>query len=460
MYIRDTIAAIATPLGSGGIGIVRVSGPDAEKIGCLIFSGAKGRKGGGFESHRLLYGRFVDPFSGSLIDEGMCVLMRSPRSYTREDVLELHCHGGHYVIRALLQACLSAGARLAAPGEFTRRAFLNGRIDLAQAESIMDLITSQTDRALAVAQAQREGRLSHELSAVRESIVGALALVEAHIDFPDDEVDPSVMALVEERVRTASDHLLALIDSYKTGKVLRDGVSVLLLGRPNAGKSSLLNALSGSDRAIVSEFPGTTRDLIEEVISINGLPVKIIDAAGIRTHQVDCIEQEGVRRALDQLSVADLVLFLVDGSIPLHEDDHSIIASIGAAPFFVVATKADLSCSAELSGLVSALATISVSTRTGVGLDILAHSIYEYFVHLPDPSSKDILVISNVRHRNILLRSIMSLQDFSANRLSGQPPELLSLDLRSSLSALGEVTGETSTEDLLDVIFSGFCIGK
>jgi tRNA modification GTPase len=460
MYIRDTIAAIATPLGSGGIGIVRVSGPDAEKIGCLVFSGSNAGKGGGFESHRLLYGRFIDPVTGSLIDEGMCVLMRSPRSYTRENVLELHCHGGYYIIQILLQACISSGARLAIPGEFTKRAFLNGRIDLAQAESIMDLIASQTERSLSLAQSQREGRLSHELTIVRGFIVEALALIEAHIDFPDDEVDSSVMALVVDHIKSASERLLVLVDSYKTGKVFRDGVSVLLLGRPNAGKSSLLNALSGTDRAIVSELPGTTRDLIEEVISINGLPVKIIDAAGIRTHHVDCIEQEGVRRALDQLSRADLVLFLVDGSLPLHEEDLSIATLIGEVPFFVVATKADLPCCSDLSKVFSSLGSVAVSTRTMVGIEHLAHNMYEYFVCFPDISSGDVMLVSNVRHRDILLRSINYLNDFLANRVSASPLELLSLDLRASLSALGEVTGETSTEELLDVVFSTFCIGK
>ncbi len=460
MYIRDTIAAIATPLGSGGIGIIRVSGPEAEHIGTLVFSAHQQLKGGGFESHRLLYGRFVDPVSRALIDEGMCVLMRSPRSYTREDVLELHCHGGYLVVRALLHACISAGARLAAPGEFTKRAFLNGRLDLAQAESVMDVIASRTERSLALAQSQREGTLSRELAAVRTRLVESLALVEAYIDFPDDEVDPAVFHQVEQQVESAAARLVQLVDSYRTGRVLREGVSVLLLGRPNAGKSSLLNALSGSERAIVSDLPGTTRDLIEEGISLDGLPVKIIDAAGIRAHHADCVEREGVRRALDKLSVADLALFVVDGSVPLNPDDRSVVASIAAVPYFIVVTKSDLPQLADVSEFTGASGMVMISTKNGTGIDQLARMLYDYFVVLPDPTSDDHAVLSNVRHRDVLMRAVQSLYQFLANSKAGLPVEFLSLDLRGGLSALGEVTGETSADEVLDLIFSSFCIGK
>jgi tRNA modification GTPase len=460
MYIHDTIAAIATPLGFGGIAIVRVSGPDAERIGSLVFVRSKDGKGGGFESHRLLYGHFIEPLSGVLIDEGMCVLMRSPRSYTREDVLELHCHGGYYVVRSLLQACLASGVRLAEPGEFTRRAFLNGRIDLAQAESIIDVIKSRTDRSLAIAHSQREGTLSRALFSVRSILVEALALVEAYIDFPEDEVDPAVFSLVDGHISAALQQLSQLVSTFRTGSLLRAGVSVLLLGRPNSGKSSLLNALSGSDRAIVSEIPGTTRDLIEEIISIDGLPVKVIDAAGIREHHADCVEQEGVRRALAKLPEADLVLFLVDGSAPVSDDDRSIAVAIAHTPYFVVVTKSDLPQRASVSEFGTSAGVVSICSRDGSGVDILSRMIFDYFVQSSNVSSGDLLVISNARHRDILLRSVELLDSFVVNRHAGVPPELLSLDLRSALSALGEVTGETSTDDVLDRIFSSFCIGK
>ncbi len=460
MYIRDTIAAIATPLGSGGVGIVRVSGPDAEQIGRKVFNGSGTKIGGGFESHRLFYGRLINPMDGSLIDEGMAVLMRNPRSYTREDVLELHCHGGYFLVRAVLQACISVGARLAEPGEFTRRAFLNGRIDLAQAEAVMDLIASRTERSLSLAQSQREGHLSRSLAALKAPLVETLALVEAHIDFPEDEVDPAVFGVIESKVASVSASISRLLASFTTGKVLREGVSILLLGLPNAGKSSLLNALSGTDRAIVSALPGTTRDLIEETVSLQGLAVKIIDAAGIRAHHADCVEQEGVRRALDKATEADLVLLLADGTTPLNDELSKLIATLGALPYLLVVTKSDLPQRLDLSGFVSPLGVCSVSARSRAGIDHLASLIYDHFVQSAVFSSDDGAVVSNVRHRDILIRVRQSLASFTDNLGMGLPPELLALDVRAALDALGEITGETTTDDLLDLIFSSFCIGK
>lgn len=460
MYIRDTIAAIATPLGSGGVGIVRVSGPDAEQIAWKVFKGSGTKNGGGFESHRLFYGRLINPLDGCLIDEGMAVLMRAPRSYTREDVLELHCHGGYYLVRAILQACISAGARLAEPGEFTRRAFLNGRIDLAQAESVMDLIASRTERSLSLAQSQREGHLSRSLTALKAPLIEALALVEAHIDFPEDEVDPAVFAVIETKIASVSGGISQLLATFATGKVLRDGVSVLLLGLPNAGKSSLLNALSGTDRAIVSALPGTTRDLIEETVSLQGLPVKIIDAAGIRAHHADCVEQEGVRRALDKVSEADLLLLLVDGTVPLSNELTDLVASLGALPYLLVVTKADLPQLLDLTGLAAPLGICNVSARNRAGIDQLSSQIYNHFVRSSAFSSDDGAVISNIRHRDVLIRAQQSLNAFAENLSLGLPPELLALDVRAALDALGEITGETTTDDLLDLIFSSFCIGK
>ena len=460
MYIRDTIAAIATPLGSGGVGIIRVSGPAAEKIGLSVFVGSGSINGGGFESHRLFYGHLIHPADGRMIDEGMAVLMRAPRSYTCEDVLELHCHGGYYVVRAVLEACIAAGARLAEPGEFTRRAFLNGRIDLVQAESVMDLIASRTERSLSLAQSQREGHLSRSLAALKPPLIEALALVEAHIDFPEDEVDPTIFAIVEDRIASVATAVERLLFSFSTGKALRDGVSVLLLGRPNAGKSSLLNALSGSDRAIVSALPGTTRDLIEETVSLQGLPVKIIDAAGIRAHHADCVEQEGVRRALDKVSEADLVLLLIDGASPLDGELSELVASLGAVPYLVVVTKSDLPQLADFSVLSTSLGVCAVSARTKAGVEQLSVKIYDYFVQANVLSSDEGAVISSVRHRDILTRMRLSLQAFCANLQLGLPPELLALDIRAALDALGEITGETTTDDLLDMIFSSFCIGK
>ncbi len=460
MYILDTIAAIATPLGAGGIGIVRISGPDSESIGNLIFSGSTKTTGGGFQSHRLFYGRFFHPSDRSMIDEGMCVLMRAPRSYTREDVLELHCHGGYLIVRKLLDACVAAGARLAAPGEFTRRAFLNGRIDLAQAESISDLISSSTDRALALAQSQREGVLSQSVAELRPPLVEALSLIEAYIDFPEDEVDPVVIGSVLEKITTVRSSMQKLLDTFSTGKVLREGVSVLLLGRPNAGKSSLLNAITGTERAIVSHLPGTTRDLIEETVSLNGLPVKIIDAAGIRSHHFDSVEQEGVRRALDKVAAADLVLLLVDGSKPIANEDIELALKVSETPYLLVITKSDLPQMVDTFKFANAVGVCSVSAKSSIGIDQLATLIYDYFVNSSVLLSDGVAVVSAVRHRDVLFRAVSSLDLFAQNQLDCYPPELLSLDLREALSALGEITGEATTDEILDLIFSSFCIGK
>lgn len=457
MYLSDTIAAVATPVGSGGIGIVRVSGPGSERIGTEVF---RGTKGGGFESHRLYYGRFINPADGSVIDEGMAVLMRAPRSYTREDVLELHCHGGYLVVRSLLQACVAAGAGLADPGEFTRRAFLNGRIDLAQAESVLDIINSRTDTALALAQRQREGHLGRLLAEVRSLAGEALAVVEAHIDFPDEDIEPSSLDIISARIASAGTIVQRLVDSFRYGKVLREGVSVLLAGKPNAGKSSLLNALLSEERAIVSSIPGTTRDMIEEVISIDGLPVRIIDAAGIRRSHGDELEQEGIRRTLERLSEADLVLFLVDGTRPLDHDDHEILAALAGKQHLMVITKEDLAGDYIPAPFPGCHAQIRISAKTGKNLDELRMLLFSYFTHSVSLGPDDLVAVSSARHHDILLRATAILNALQGHVASGHPPELLAADLREFLSAVGEITGMTTPDDVLDLIFSTFCIGK
>lgn len=457
MYFSDTIAAIATPPGCGGIGIIRVSGPQAEQIGLSVF---RGNLGGGFDSHRLYYGRLISPADTSLIDEGMAVLMRSPRSYTREDVLELHCHGGYLVVRAVLKACVAAGARLAEPGEFTKRAFLNGRIDLCQAESVIDVINSRTDASLALAQRQREGLLGRELESVRRLIAEGLAILEAHIDFPEDDINPASVALIHDRITDARHQTQMLVDSFRYGKVLREGVSVLLAGKPNAGKSSLLNALACEDRAIVSSVPGTTRDMIEEVVTVDGLPLRIIDAAGIRRHHSDEVEQEGIRRTLGRLAEADLVLFLVDGSRPLDDDDREILDALVGRPFITVITKSDLPRELNAAQLPHCCAHVSVCSRTGVGLDALRAALHHYFMVDAPPLSDDLVAISNVRHHAVLSRAVSALVLFDQHCRTGLPPDLLAVDLRDALSAIGEITGATTPDAVLDLIFSTFCIGK
>jgi tRNA modification GTPase len=456
MYLEDTIAAIATPVGCGGIGIVRVSGPDACAVADMVF---KKQGNGGLESHRFYYGRIVDPVDGSLIDEGMAVLMLAPRSYTREDVLELHCHGGYIIVQRVLDACLRAGARISEAGEFTRRAFLNGRIDLCQAESIIDLINSRTEMSLAFAQSQREGALSARLGEVAGFLRHALALIEAYIDFPEEDLDAAATGQVASLAVRSREILCALLDSYAHGKVIRDGISVLLAGKPNVGKSSLLNALTLEQRAIVSHIPGTTRDVIEEIINIDGLPVRIIDSAGIR-HSHDEIELEGIRRSLEKLALADLVLFLVDGSTALDDQDRDLVRAIRGKRFITVVNKADLPQVLDGGDLPAEAAIVSISSKNGSGIDQLRSAIFHSFVSGRLLTSRDHVAITSSRHRDILARALNGLDSFRSQHAGGVSGELLAIDLRDCLAAIGEITGETTPDAILDIIFSSFCIGK
>lgn len=455
MYVRDTIAAISTPVGEGGIGIVRISGPASLPIAESIF---KAKSNGGLKSHRFSYGAVVTPESDELVDEAMIVYMKGPNSYTREDVVEIQCHGGTLVVSRILSLVLSEGARLAEPGEFTKRAFLNGRIDLVQAEAVMDVISSRTDAALTLAQHQREGLLSKRIATVKDGIVYALAYVEALIDFPEDDVDVAVETDVLGKVSPALAELDALIDGFDEGRVLRDGVSVVIAGKPNVGKSSLLNTLLKERRAIVTSVPGTTRDLIEEVVNINGLPVKLLDTAGIRESD-DQVEQEGVRLSLDRIPKADLVLFVVDGSSIFGPEDASILQAIGSKSCIVVRNKCDLPVNAVLPEACTG-PVVAISTLTGEGIPELRDAITNAFMHGHAIDGREFVAVSKARHRDALLKARTSLQSFVGNLEASVNMELLPVDLRDALDAVGEVTGETTADDVLDRIFSSFCIGK
>jgi tRNA modification GTPase len=455
MYVRDTIAAISTPVGEGGIGIVRVSGPASLPIARNIF---QAKTNGGLKSHRFSYGSVVQPATGDLLDEAMLVYMKAPNSYTREDVVEIQCHGGTLVVARILSLVIAEGARLAQPGEFTKRAFLNGRIDLVQAEAVMDVISSCTDAALALAQHQREGLLSGRIAAVKDGILYALAYVEALIDFPEEEINVAVESDVLGRITPALAELGALIDGFDEGRVLRDGVSVVIAGKPNVGKSSLLNTLLKEKRAIVTSVPGTTRDVIEEVVNIEGLPVKLLDTAGIRDSE-DQVEQEGVRLSLDRIPKADLVLFVIDGSAPFTGEDLSILNAIGSKSTIMVLNKADLPAAAVLPVDLSA-PKVAISTLNGTGISELRAAIAAAFMHGKTIDSREFVAVSHARHRDALLKARQSLHCFVANLEAGMNMELLPIDLRDALDAVGEVTGETTADDVLDRIFSSFCIGK
>jgi len=456
MYIRDTIAAVCTPPGNGGIGIIRVSGEMAPVIGASIF---KPVRNGGLESHRFYFGSVIDVLSDEIVDEAMAVIMRSPQSYTREDVLELHCHGGMLVMERVLSLVLRAGARLADPGEFTRRAFLNGRIDLVQAEAVMDIIDAQTDAALQLAQRQRSGALSTRISETRNLMLHALALIEAYIDFPEDDLGSTDISTITLLICQACTLIRQLIDGFDEGRILREGISVLIIGKPNAGKSSLLNRLLNENRAIVTHLPGTTRDIIEETVNLGGLAVRLLDTAGIR-HTADMIEQEGINRALGKISQADLVLFVLDGSRSFDREDQLILDALQDSSVIAVINKSDLPLALELPVSFDTLPKISISAESGESVELLKDAVRSRFISKQSIDNREFVALSRARHRDVLRSAESSLQRVT-DALSGQCClELLAIDLRDALAAVGSVTGQVTNDELLDLIFSSFCIGK
>ncbi len=461
MMYNDTIVAIATPPGEGGIGIVRASGPDASAIAERIF---RPLRPGPLQPYRLRYGHVVDPADGSVVDEALLTLMRAPRSFTREDVIEISCHGGPLPLQRTLELALAGGARLARPGEFTLRAFLNGRIDLAQAEATLDVIRAQTSAGLALAQSQLAGWLSREIRRVRADLLEALAYITAMVDFPEDEVEPQDIAPALRNGLEASERLLAGADQ---GIVYRQGARVALTGRPNVGKSSLLNTLLRVDRAIVTPIPGTTRDTLEETANLGGIPVVLIDTAGI-TASDDPIERLGIERSRAALATADLALLVFDGRQPLSSDDVQIAVLTHTKPTIIVWNKADAGEPAEDLPARRlplpfthdhCIAEVAASTRSSHGVDALVAAIERALLG-GAITPADAHLVSNPRHRDALDRAVLHLRAAVAGHDADTPIDLLAGDLTAALNALGEITGETVGDDLLDVIFSRFCIGK
>lgn len=459
MIPADTIAAIATPVGHGGLAVVRVSGPQALAIvdACFEPVGRSSRKPSFAATHTLHYGRIIS--DGKPVDEVMVAVMRAPRSFTREDVVEITSHGGLLPGRLVLAALLRAGARTAEPGEFTRRAFLNGRIDLTQAEAVADVIHARTERALAAATEQLGGALSRRVAQARADLLNALAHIEAHIDFPDEDIAPDTRDGLVTRLQASLDVLNALLATANEGRILRQGIRAVIVGKPNAGKSSLLNALLGQARAIVSTIPGTTRDTIEETANIRGIPVVFIDTAGIRTAQ-DQVEEQGIQRTRDAVRNAELVLSVVDQSSVLPGENQEFQIEIPpAARAITVLNKADLpGPDADLTAFPSP--QVRVSCLTGQGMETLKDTIRDVVWSGQGLEMSSAHASINARHQHALTRAhTATLRTIEAigNEIS---LELVAMDLRIALSALGEITGQTTTEDLLDRIFSQFCIGK
>lgn len=451
----DTIVAPATPPGEGGVGIVRLSGPRAEVLLATAFNGRTAPAA--MVSHHLYHGR-LRRSDGTLVDEVLAVVMRAPHSYTGEDVVEVHCHGGSQILRCILDLFLAEGARLANPGEFTQRAFLNGRLDLAQAEAVAALIGARSERAARAALGQLEGRLSRQLHHFSSELRELLLLLEAHIDFPDDDLGALDQQAVSRRAEAVHAAMTALMMTFDAGRALREGVSVLILGRPNVGKSSLLNALLGETRAIVTEIPGTTRDTVEEQLVLDGLPLRLIDTAGVRD-TIDPIEQEGVRRAREKASAADLVLLVVDGSQPLTAEDHMAMDLAPPDRTVLVRNKSDLPSVEELPGYPFP-SQLAVSVRQGAGLADLRAAIVAHFCGGGGGDAADGVVLTERRHRDALGGTLIALDRFLAAQAAGEPFECLAFELREALAALGQITGETTPDAILEQIFSRFCIGK
>ena len=451
----DTITAPATPNGEGGIAIVRVSGPLAESLMRQYFRSSS--RDSEFRSHFFYHGLFLNEEQEPL-DEVMAVLMRQPRSYTRDDVLEIHCHGGYLSMQRILETFLRGGARLAEPGEFTLRAFLNGRIDLAEAEAVIDIIQARSDRAARNALRHLRGDLSTLLRDIRSKLVDLLVLLEAYVDFPDEEVAKPHSQDFKSGAEAAEIAIEKILNTFNVGKMLKDGMVVLLLGRPNVGKSSLLNLLLGENRAIVTEIPGTTRDTIEECTTLGGFPLKLIDTAGVRD-SADPIEIEGVERAKGKIASADLVLLLVDGSQPLTHEDFKALGLCADSRRILVVNKEDLG-EKPLPQAFLKLPTVKVSARTGSGLERLQHLIVDQFSSSKGLDTGDFIILSSLRQKESLSQSLQSLARFKSGLEQGMPFECLATDLRDAIQFLGEVTGETLSEEVLNRIFSRFCIGK
>jgi tRNA modification GTPase len=458
MYATDTIAAIATPLGRGGIGIVRVSGPRAATIARAAF--ARSRDATDWAPQRLYHGRIIDAF-GAMIDEGLAVLMRAPRSYTGEDVVEFHCHGSPVVLNQVVARVLSCGARLAAPGEFTKRAFLNGRLDLAQAEAVIDMVRARTTSGAALAAEQLAGRLSRELGELRAHLIRLKALLEAQIDFSEEDLeiaDTQVQEIVDQCIVICE----SLLNTYEHGKIVRDGLRVAIVGKPNVGKSSLLNALLGEERAIVTPIAGTTRDAIEETADFEGIPVVLSDTAGLRDpQQVDTVERIGIERTVGTMGRAQVLLIVIDASQALDADDDAVLQRPGDVPRLVALNKIDLprrvsetSVAARING--AAVIAVSATERRGLA-DLRRAVITQAGGPFPEEGGP---VLSNVRHADALAKALESMRFARQSVRDRRTADLLAVDIQDAIDQIGTITGAITCEDVLDRIFSEFCIGK
>lgn len=454
----DTIAAISTPLGEGGIGIIRISGKDAIKIADKIFHSPKGLKLADVKTHTIHYGFIVNPQTGEKIDEVLVTVMRAPHTYTREDTVEINCHGGYITLKKILNLVLLHGARLAEPGEFTKRAFLRGRIDLSQAESVIDLIKAKTEQAQKIALDHLSGKLSEKINELRDAITKVCAHVEAYIDFPEEDIDGLTQEQIQSEINRVKEEIKKLIEGYEEGKIYREGLRAAIVGKPNVGKSSLLNALLMKDRAIVTEIPGTTRDIIEEYVNIKGIPLQIVDTAGIREAH-DLVEAEGIKRSLKAVELAEIILLVLDSSKPIDSLDEEIINKIIHKKVIVVINKKDIkSREFQLPESLKDKPAVEISALKGEGIEELKELIFN--TTITGKYEQEGVVVTKLRHKIALDNALEALDNALQTFEKKEPLEITAMFLREALNCLGQIVGVVTTEDILNIIFSEFCIGK
>ena len=457
---EDTISAVITALGEGAVGIVRISGPQALAVGEQLFKAASGKKLAAFNPNTMVYGHIYDA-DASLVDEVLAVYMRGPRSYTAEDVVEIQCHGGLQSLKKILALTYAAGARPAEAGEFTKRAFLNGRIDLTQAEAVMDIIRSRSEASLKLAARQQQGQLAKELRKLRSSLVDVVVNLEAVIDYPEEDIEDVTYGRVQGSIASCNDAIDALLAHAHTGKILREGLRTAIVGKPNVGKSSLLNALLKEDRAIVSQYAGTTRDVIEEQLLLDGVPLVLADTAGIRSTD-DFVEKIGVEKSRQLLQEAELVICVVDGSTGLTAEDEAILAAATGKPCVIIVNKSDLGLAVDLETLRERFGedkVMTLSAKTLTGVEAFSAWLKNY-VYGSEGTLGEGAYVQNARQERLLREARQALQDAGEAAEAMLPYDCIVIDVRTAIDLLGEITGDTVQDEIINEIFSRFCIGK
>lgn len=459
MEANETIAAISTPPGEGGIAVIRISGDNALSVADAIFSSKEPLPS--VQSHTIHYGFIYDSRTAEKIDEVLVSVMLAPRTFTMENVVEIHCHGGIISVTRIMDLLLEQGVRLAEPGEFTKRAFLNGRLDLTQAEAVVDLIRAKSDRAFRIAMNQSEGKLSERIRRLRQELIETIAHIEVNIDYPEHDVEELTHLFITEKCSGVISNIDNLLKSAKQGKILREGITTVIVGRPNVGKSSLLNWLSQSNKAIVTDIPGTTRDVVEEFITLNGIPLRLLDTAGIRETS-DVVEKIGVERSRLAIEDAELILFMLNAADPLHEDERNLLKQLNGRNLIVILNKVDLPQQYSVDDvlkLTPASELVEVSVVQDQGLNELEASISRLFVS-GSMESQDMTYISNIRHIGLLNQAKAALQEAVEAVQIHIPIDMIQIDVRRGWEFLGEIIGEDIGDSLIDQIFSQFCLGK